>query len=94
VLKPEVDVETPSAAARSGFARSLPPVEPKFPGVTGTPGGSKKILRGPSELNHSTGLSGPPVKAPCESPTSTAATLIAAAAAVWPPIWPSVATSS
>lgn len=40
VLNPGVEVLTPSAAAISGFWRSLPPVERKLPGVTGVPSGS------------------------------------------------------
>lgn len=47
---------TPSAAARSGLTKSIPPEARKFPGVIGVPSGKKKILRGPSELNVSTGL--------------------------------------
>jgi hypothetical protein len=38
-LKPAVAVETPSAAVRSGFSRSWPPVERKLPGVMALPSG-------------------------------------------------------
>ena len=48
--KPGVVVRTQVAAARSGFWSSFPPVEEKLPAVMGVPSGSKKIRRGPSEL--------------------------------------------
>jgi hypothetical protein len=50
--KPGVEVVTQSAAVKSGFWRSCPPLVPKrtLPGVIALPSGLKKILRGPSEL--------------------------------------------
>ena len=91
VEKPGVEVETPSAAVRSGFCNTRPPVEEKFPGVIGVPSASKKIRRGPSELNVSTDsvpLKTPP--APPASATSTAATPMASSEAEWPKVWPAV----
>ena len=46
--KPGTEVETSSAAARSGFWRRTPPVEEKSPGVSAVPSASKKTRRGPS----------------------------------------------
>ena len=61
--KPGTEVETSSAAARSGFWRRTPPVEEKSPGVSAVPSRVvNKTRRGPSELNGSTGFAGPPVK--------------------------------
>ena len=45
---------TPSAAVRSGFCNTAPPVDEKLPGVTAVPSPRKKTRRGPSELNVST----------------------------------------
>ena len=42
---------TPSAAVRSGFCNTAPPVDEKLPGVTAVPSPRKKTRRGPSELN-------------------------------------------
>src|SRR4051794_35120179 len=50
---PSTEVLTPSAAAKSGFCRTTPPVELKFPGVGGTPFGRKNTRRGPSEVKRS-----------------------------------------
>lgn len=55
VAKPGVAVLTQSAAAKSGFWRSSPPVAEKSPGVSGVPSARKKTRRGPSELKLSTG---------------------------------------
>ena len=38
--KPGVEVETPSAAVRSGLFSTFPPVDEKFPGVIGVPSAS------------------------------------------------------
>src|SRR5512135_1814795 len=54
VLKPGAAQLTPSAAVRSGFCASAPPVDEKFPGVIGVLSGLKKWRRGPSELKVST----------------------------------------
>ncbi len=82
-LKPGIAAEevTPSAAVMSGFWRTVPPVDEKFPGVIGVPPGVKNIRRGPSELKVSTGFVTPPTKAAgAELATSVAATLKALAA--------------
>src|ERR1019366_7979118 len=44
-------VDTPSAAAISGFCRTAPPEAEKLPGVIGVPSAWKKTWRGPSELD-------------------------------------------
>src|SRR5262245_24962116 len=54
--------DTLSAAVKSGFCRTVPPVEDRFPGVIAAPSCVKKMRRGPSELVDSTGrplLKGP-----------------------------------
>ena len=85
VSKPGVEVETASAAARSGFCSTRPPVDEKFPGVIAVPSASKKIRRGPSELYVSTdSVPSKTPPSPPASPTSTAATPIASCAAEWP----------
>ena len=49
--KPGVAVRTQVAAVQCRVSATVfPPVEEKFPGVMGVPSGSKKIRRGPSEL--------------------------------------------
>src|ERR1035437_10264282 len=78
--KPGVFVETPSAAAKSGFCKVWPPAVPKrkLPEVIGVPSGWKNILRGPSELKVSIGLVAPPVNGCAPFPALfqyTAATL-------------------
>ena len=92
---PGVAMETPSAPARSGFGRTVPPVEEKSPGVIGVPFASKKNRRGPSELNVST--SSPPAKTPptpIAPATSSAATAKALAAAACHAICPVVPLAS
>src|SRR5262245_7143421 len=54
--KPTPVTETPSAAVKSGFWSTRPPVEEKFPGVNAVLLARKKIRRGPSELKVSTVL--------------------------------------
>src|SRR3954463_6221398 len=56
VANPDALVETPSAAVRSGLARTMPPLADRLPGVSAAPAAVKKMRRGPSELNVSTGL--------------------------------------
>jgi hypothetical protein len=51
--KPSNDVDTPSAADRVGLARTRPPVELRFPGVSALPPAVKKTRLGPSEVNRS-----------------------------------------
>ena len=85
IEKPGVAVRTQVAAVMSGFSNSSPPVEEKFPTVMGVPSGSKKIRRGPSELEVRT--DSVPSKTPPVPPalwTATAAMLIAFSAAEWP----------
>jgi hypothetical protein len=47
---PGAETLTQSAAARSGFCRTVPPVDEKFPGVIAVPLARKNTRRGPSEL--------------------------------------------
>ena len=82
-------VTTPSAAAMSGLARSEPPpLANVWPGLSALIGlllRSKNTRRGPSPLNSSTGVVGPPVNSPPPAlAASTAATLNALSAALWP----------
>src|SRR4030095_1151960 len=87
------EVDTPSAAAMSGFWYTSPPVEEESPGVRGVRSGWKKTRRGPSELKDSTGLTEPPTKGVAGERTQVAATLKAfdATAALCPitvpPVW-------
>src|ERR1017187_10545703 len=102
--KPGGVVVTPSAAVKSGFSSTLPPVELKLPGVMGVPSGLKNIRRGPSELNFSTTL--PELKAdgygPVGSPApkavaaGVAATVkeFAASHALFPRMHPAVSQSN
>ncbi len=90
-------MDTPSAAARSGFWRTTPPEAEKLP--AGAPGSSapallKKMRRGPSLEKSSTGSL--PTNSPAPPPAlaaSTAATLNAATAALWPRVAPFVASA-
>ena len=93
--KPGVVVRTQVAAARSGFWSSFPPVEEKLPAVMGVPSGSKKIRRGPSELEVRT--DSVPSKTPPLPPapwTATAATEMAFSAAECPNRLPAVETAN
>src|SRR4051812_23004853 len=81
---------TPSAAVMSGFCRSTPPVEERFPAVYGEPSAAKNTRRGPSELKVSTTLVA--LNGCGNGPTAgVAATSNAAAAAAWPWVSPAVA---
>ena len=50
MLKPGAEVLTPSAAVRSGFWRTMPPLVLRLPGVISAPVGVRMIRRGPSAL--------------------------------------------
>ena len=104
-LKSLTSVDTPSAAVRSGFWRTTPPVDEKLPG--GAPGSrlpftSKKIRRGPSQVKGSgscaavKGLGKGPFGWPGRSAAAAgaAATPKAAAAELWPRVQPAVASCS
>ena len=93
-LNPGVEVITQSAAAMSGFCRTVPPVDEKSPGVIAVPLAKKNTCRSPSELYVSTGLLAPPtngVDRPC---AVTAATLNASTAAECPEVCPAVLIDS
>ena len=90
--KPGVEVETPSAATRSGFCSKRPPVDEKSPAVIAVPSASKKIRRGPSELNVST--DSVPSKTPPAVGARTAPTPTACCEAEWPKVLPAVAIVS
>src|SRR4051812_40569805 len=82
-------VLTPSVADRSGLARLTPPllanVRPGFAGLIGLLNRSKKIRRGPSELNSSIGVVGPGGNSPpLASAASTAPTANASVAELCP----------
>ncbi len=87
------DVVTPSAAVRSGFWRTTPPVFVRLPGVISLPSGFRMIRRGPSEVNVSLTLAGVngPGKGPSGGVAGAAATLIAPSAALCPRVAPLVA---
>lgn len=74
----------------SGFWRTVPPVDKKFPGVIAEPSALKNTRLGPSELKVSTGLAAPPVKAEFLPVALVAATAMAPVAAGCPQICPTV----
>ena len=63
----------------SGFCRTNPPVELKFPGVMAVPPELKKSLRGPSDVNVSKALV--PLKGPGKGPAGPEPPATAAGAA-------------
>jgi hypothetical protein len=94
VSNPGTEVFPRLAAVTSGFCRTVPPVEEKFPTEMDEPSGLKKTRRGPSELNFSTLCFEPPTKTLVgEAPAAlTAATLKASGTHGCPLVLPAVLT--
>ena len=92
MANPGAAQETPSAAVMSGFWRTTPPVAVRSPGVISVPLGFRTMRLGPSEEKLSVALRevkrpgyGPSGVLPSnDSAAGVAATLNAAAAALWP----------